>query len=166
MGFLKKFKLQLHINKSITPVQQPIRRLPYRNKEKVSDELQRLQKLDIIQPAPGKTTWLNPVVPVIKPNGKMKNKQEEAFKTLKQKLTSAEIMWYYNPIAETNIVADAGPKGLVAILSQKQKNGQFKPISYSSRALTDVQNLYSETEKETLSANYYIYDICNCLHRS
>ena len=67
--------------------------------------------------------------------------QEEAFQTLKQKLTSAEVMCYYNPIAETNIVVDARPKGLGAVLSQKQKSRQFKPI-YSSRALMDVESLY------------------------
>ena len=39
MGTLKNFKLQLHINQNITPVQQPIRRLPYHTKKKVLDEL-------------------------------------------------------------------------------------------------------------------------------
>ena len=39
-------------------------------------------------------------------------------------------MWYYNPITETNIIVDAGPKALGSILPQKE-NGQFKPISYS-----------------------------------
>ena len=52
--------------------------------------------------------------------------QQEAFQTLKQKLTSAEVMCYYNPIAEINIIVDARPKGLGAILSQKQKNRQFR----------------------------------------
>ena len=72
MGTLKNFKLQLNINQNITPVQQPIRRMPYHTKQKVSDKLQRLQKLEIIEPAPGKTTWLNPIVPDLKPNGKMR----------------------------------------------------------------------------------------------
>ena len=71
MGTLKNFKLQLHINQNITPIQQPICRLPCHTKQKVSDELQRLQKLNIIEPAPGKTTSLNLVVPVLKPNGKI-----------------------------------------------------------------------------------------------
>ena len=91
--------------------------------------------------------------------------QQEAFQTVKQKLTSAEVMSYYNPIAETNIIVDSGPRGLGAILSQKQKNAQFKPISYSSGALTDVESRYSQTEKEALAVtwafqhyHYYIYD--------
>ena len=74
-------------------------------------------------------------------------------------------MCYYDPITETNIIVDAGPKGLGAILSQKQKNGQLKPISYLSRALADVESRYSQTKKETLAVtwafqhyHYHIYD--------
>ena len=78
--------------------------------------------------------------------------QQETF--VKQKLTSAEVMCYYNPIAETNTIVNAGPKGLGTILSQKQKNGQFKPISYSSRALTDAESGYSQMEKEALAVTW------------
>ena len=78
--------------------------------------------------------------------------QQEAF--VKQKLTSAEVMCYYNPIAETNTIVDAGPKGLGTILSHKQKNGQFKPISYSSRVLTDVESGYNQMEKEALAVTW------------
>ena len=74
-------------------------------------------------------------------------------------------MCYYNPIAETNIIVDARPKGLGANLSQKQKNGQFKPTSHSFRALMDVESRYSQMEKEVLVVtwafqqyHYYIYD--------
>ena len=68
---LKNFKLQLLINKNIILVQQPIRKLHNHTNKKVSDEIQRLQKLDIIELAQGKTTWLNSVGPVINPNRKM-----------------------------------------------------------------------------------------------
>ena len=70
----------------------------------------------------------------------MGKKTTGSFSDTKQKLTSAEVMCYYNPITETNIIVDAGPKDVGAILSQKQKNGQFKAISYSFRALTDVES--------------------------
>ena len=90
--------------------------------------------------------------------------QEEAFETLKQKLTSAEVMCYYFPIAETNIVVDAGRKGLGAILSQKQKNGQFKPISYSSGALKDVESRYSQTEKEALAVRWAFQHYHYCIY--
>ena len=52
-GLLKDFKLQLHIDPEITPVQQPIRRVPFHTRKKVEQELDRLLKLDIIEPVSG-----------------------------------------------------------------------------------------------------------------
>ena len=71
-GLLKNFQLKLHIDPSIPPVQQPIRRIPYHTKQKVSDKIQRLLSLDIIEKVEGPTTWLNPVVVAPKPNGKIR----------------------------------------------------------------------------------------------
>ena len=71
VGKLKNFELKLHINPDVTPVQQAIRRIPYHVRKKVSAELQRLQQLDIIEPVKGPTSWVNPIVVVPKPNGKI-----------------------------------------------------------------------------------------------
>jgi hypothetical protein len=46
----------------------------------------------------------------------------------KQRLTSADVMSYYNQNAETNIIVDGSPFGLGAILNQKQSDGNFKPV--------------------------------------
>ena len=70
VGKLKDYQLQLHIDRSKPPVQQPIRRLPYHTRQKVTDEINRLKELDIIEPVNGPTTWVSPIVPVPKPNGK------------------------------------------------------------------------------------------------
>ena len=72
VGELKNFELKLHINPDVTPVQQAIRRIPYHTRKKVSAELQRLQQLDIIEPVKGPTSWVNPIVVVLKPNGKIR----------------------------------------------------------------------------------------------
>ena len=69
---MKNFELKLHIDPSITPVQQPIRRLPYHTRHAVSSELKRLLELDVIEPVKGPTTWLNPVVAVNKNNSKIR----------------------------------------------------------------------------------------------
>ena len=68
-GLSKDFKLQFHINKSVTPVQQPIRRVPYHTRCKVENKLDRLLKPNIIEPVNGPTSWLNPFVPVPKLDG-------------------------------------------------------------------------------------------------
>ena len=41
--------------------------------------------------------------------------------------------------------------GLGAILVQQQADGNFKPVIYASRSLTDVERRYCQTEKEALS---------------
>ena len=69
---LKNFELQLHIGPTIVPVQQPVGRVPYHTKEKISAELSRLLKLDIIEKIDGSTTWLNPIVAVPKSSGKIR----------------------------------------------------------------------------------------------
>ena len=68
IGKLKNFQLKLHVNPDITPVQQPIRRIPFHTRKKVEVELERLQRLDIIEPVMGPTSWVNPIVPVPKSN--------------------------------------------------------------------------------------------------
>ena len=69
---LKNFELQLRIDPTIVPVQQPVRRVPYHTKEKISTELSRLLKLDIIEKVDGQTTWLNPIFVVPKSSEKIR----------------------------------------------------------------------------------------------
>ena len=89
---------------------------------------------------------------------------ESSFKQLKESLSKSIQLSYYNPEAETEVIIDASPTGLGAILAQKQDDGQFRPIRFGSRALTDVESRYSQTEREALAArwscehfHYFIY---------
>ena len=52
--------------------------------------------------------------------------------------------------AETTVIADASPVGLGAVLAQEE-DGILRPISFASRALSDVEKRYSQTEKEALA---------------
>jgi hypothetical protein len=65
-------------------------------------------------------------------------------------------MSYYNQNAETNIIVDASPYGLGAILTQKQISGEFRPVAYASRTLTPVERRYSQTEREALGVYWGI----------
>ena len=49
----------------------------------------------------------------------------------------------------TELVVDASPIGLDAILTQKTETG-IKVIAYASRRLTDPEARYSQTEREAL----------------
>ena len=79
------------------------------------------------------------------------NEQECSFQELKKRLTCATSMAYFNPTAHTQVIVDASPVGLGAILVQKQGDGCFKPVIYASRSLTNVERRYSQTEKEALA---------------
>ena len=79
------------------------------------------------------------------------SEQERSFQELKKRLTCSTSMAYFNPVAYTQVIVDASPVGLGAILVQKQGDGCFKPVIYASRSLTDVERRYSQTEKEALA---------------
>ena len=74
--------------------------------------------------------------------------QDDAFNELKRVLTSETVMAYFDPKEQTETVlsVDASPVGLGSVMLQ---NG--KVIAYASRALSDVEKRYSQTEREALS---------------
>lgn len=55
-------------------------------------------------------------------------------------------MSYYDQNKSTEVVVDASPVGLGAILSQ-----EGKIVAYASRSLTQVEQRYSQTEREALA---------------
>lgn len=77
--------------------------------------------------------------------------QQAAFSNLKRKLTSSELtLGFYDVKSETQVIADASPVGLGAVLIQFQ-NGEARIISYASRSLTAPEINYAQTEKEALA---------------
>ncbi|MCG8032586.1 MAG: aspartyl protease family protein, partial [Candidatus Thiodiazotropha taylori] len=76
--------------------------------------------------------------------------EQNSFDRLKKCLASAGTLAYYDKNAQTQVIADASPVGLGAVLTQKQGD-DYRVISYASRSLTDTEKRYSQTEKEALS---------------
>ncbi|CAM4464842.1 unnamed protein product [Leuciscus chuanchicus] len=64
--------------------------------------------------------------------------QKKAFKTLKDKLAGATTLAYFDKDAPTKVIADAGPKGVGAVLVQEQREGMV-PVCYVSRSLTECE---------------------------
>ena len=77
--------------------------------------------------------------------------EETAFNTLKQALTSADVVAYFDPTVQTEVLVDASPVGIGAILTQKGK-----VICYASRALTETEQRYSQTDREMLAVVFGI----------
>ena len=65
-------------------------------------------------------------------------------------MAEAGTLAYFDKSASTKVVADASPVGLGAVLMQNQ-NGEWVPICYASRSLTECERKYSQTEKEALA---------------
>ena len=69
IGKMKNYQVQLHINKNIPPVAQRERRIPFALRERVKQELEKLEKQGIVEDVTCEPTpWLSPLV--IVPKGK------------------------------------------------------------------------------------------------
>ena len=68
IGKIPDYKVHLHIDKTVQPTIQKPRRIPFTMREKLSQELRRLESLDIIESVTGPTSWVSPVVCFPKPN--------------------------------------------------------------------------------------------------
>ena len=79
------------------------------------------------------------------------SRHQNSFDELKLLLASAKTLAYYNKDDETQVIVDASPVGLGAILSQRQNDGFFRPVLYASRTLTDVEQRYFQTERQALT---------------
>lgn len=69
LGKLKGYQLKLHIDENVQPVAQPVCRIPFSRRAKVTEKLEELLKLDVIEKVEGPTSWVNPLAVVEKPNG-------------------------------------------------------------------------------------------------
>lgn len=68
IGKLTNCEIKLHIDENIKPIAQKHRRIPFHLRNKVEQELDRLEKQDIIEKAEGATPWISPLVIVPKHN--------------------------------------------------------------------------------------------------
>lgn len=76
--------------------------------------------------------------------------QDRSFSLLKDALTKIQTLGYYDVQDKTQVVADASPVGLGALLIQIDAKGP-RVIAYGNRTLTDCERRYSQTEKEALA---------------
>ena len=75
-----------------------------------------------------------------------KSKQQNAFKAIKQVITTLSVLAYFDKTEKHTIQCDAFKKGLSAVLLQ-----EFMPVMYVSRALTETEQRYSNIERELLA---------------
>jgi hypothetical protein len=78
---------------------------------------------------------------------------QEAFDTMKERLTSAPILGMPRTEGQFILDTDASDKGLGVVLSQEQ-DGREVVLAYGSRLLTRTERDYCVTKKELLAAVY------------
>ena len=68
LGKLKDKQITFHVDPSVVPIAQPARRIPFHMREKVEQEIKRLEQCDVIEKVNGPTPWVSNIVAAPKPN--------------------------------------------------------------------------------------------------
>lgn len=76
--------------------------------------------------------------------------QKESFEQLRESLLKHSVLGYYDVDDRTQVIADASPVGLGAVLIQF-KASDSRIISFANRSLTSPERNYAQTEKEALA---------------
>lgn len=101
---------------------------------------------------PNCSTVTTPLRNLLKKNTKFNwNVQcETAFKNLKKEIAFGRVLVPYDPQYPLQLACDASPTGIAGVLSHVI-DGQERPISFTSRSLTDAEKNYSQLDREALA---------------
>lgn len=66
------YKAHIDIDSSVTPKVCPVRRIPYSLEKRLKEELEYMEELQVIEKVDKPTKWVNSIVLVEKPNGKLR----------------------------------------------------------------------------------------------
>ena len=68
LGKLKDKQIKFHVDENVVPIAQPARRIPFHVRDKVEQEIKRLEQIDVIEKVHGPTPWVSNIVVAPKPN--------------------------------------------------------------------------------------------------
>lgn len=77
--------------------------------------------------------------------------ESSVFQSIKSDIFKIHHLGFFNPKDRTKLMTDASPTGLGAVLLQEDSQGRSRVIAYASKALTDLEKKYFQTEREALS---------------
>ncbi|GBN21009.1 hypothetical protein AVEN_37402-1 [Araneus ventricosus] len=97
---------------------------------------------------PNLSTLIAPLRELIKNNTVLlwDSSYDKILDRVKEQITKSPVLAFFDPRVESEIVVDASPFGLGAVLQQRDK-----PIAFASPNLTTTQRNYAHIEKELLA---------------
>ena len=130
VGKLKGHSVKFHIDPNISPVAQPVRRLPMGFRGKVKAKLDELLAADIIEPVSGVgTSWVSPLVVVMKDSGEIRQ-------TVDMRQANRAILRERHPIpTTTEMLANLEGGRIFSKLDLKEGFHQVE-LDKDSRAIT------------------------------
>ena len=75
---------------------------------------------------------------------------QEAVNVLKGKVQSTRVLVFHDFNKPFLLETDASKEGLGAVLSQKQSDGRYHPVTFGSRSLTPSEKNYHSSKLEFL----------------
>lgn len=76
---------------------------------------------------------------------------EKTFQSIKEKLTSEQLLVHFDSTKEIILTCDASPYGISAVIAHKDDNNIDRPIQYASRTLNSSERNYSQLDREGLA---------------
>ncbi|XP_061715638.1 uncharacterized protein K02A2.6-like [Cydia pomonella] len=131
------------LREGAAPVFLRARPLAYALREPVERALDQLVADGVITPV-NSSDWATPIVPVMKKDGTIRWNQEcsEAFRKIKEILTSSEVLAHYSLDLPVVLTCDASSLGVGAVVSHITPDGE-RPVAYASRTLNAAEKGYS-----------------------
>ena len=102
---------------------------------------------------PNYATLIEPIVKLTRKTQSFQwgDEQENAFQSVVQQLSCKPVLAYYDVNRPTQILVDASPVGLAALLTQIDSDGFSHIVAYASRSLTQTERKYCQLEREALA---------------
>ena len=89
---------------------------------------------------------------------------KKAFKLVNEEIKKATMLNLFKRQRPLRVICDASKSGLGAVL-QQEENTEWKPISFASRFLTDLESKYSINELELLAIVWSVdYLLCSYVY--